>query len=86
MTLLREHLAACGNIIAGVRSHYWWQGEISSDAESFIVMETTEDRRDQLMTRLRAIHPYECPKIIALRPDAVDPDYAAWTHAVTRPG
>jgi periplasmic divalent cation tolerance protein len=83
---LDERLIACGNIVSGVRSHYWWQGAICSDDEALVVMETLADRLDEAMRRLAEIHPYEVPKLLAFPPIAAHGPYAAWAREVTRPG
>ena len=82
---LGERLIACGNIIPGVLSRYWWQGALCSDTESLLLMETTADRLDAALRRLAAIHPYEVPKILAFTPVAGHAPYLEWVHAVTRP-
>ena len=43
-TLLTERLIACGNVIAGALSRYWWQGALCSDTEALVVMETATSR------------------------------------------
>lgn len=83
-TLLTEHLVACGNILPGVLSRYWWQGELAQDTEALVLMETTSDRLEPAMQRLAAIHPYEVPKILAFTPSAGHTPYLEWVHAVTR--
>ncbi len=83
-TLCRERLIACGNIVSGVRSHYWWEDRLCSDDESIVFMETAADRVDQAMARITEIHPYDCPKIVVLDPDRVNDPYTAWVLAETR--
>lgn len=82
--LCEERAIACGNIIRGVRSHYWWKGELCEDAEAVVLMETARDRLDYAMERALALHPYECPKVIALEPAAVANAYTSWVLAETR--
>jgi periplasmic divalent cation tolerance protein len=83
-TLLAERLVACGNIIPGVLSRYWWQGELCRDAEVLVIMETAADRVDAAIARLAAIHPYEVAKILAFTPVAGHAPYLEWVHQVTR--
>lgn len=82
-TLVAEGLVACGNIVPGVRSIYVWQGEVCDESEAVIIFETTTARVDAAMQRLGALHPYACPKILALEPAAVHAAYAAWVHGAT---
>lgn len=83
--LCRERLVACGNILPGVRSHYWWEGEVQSDEEAVVLMETSAERLDDAMRRAQELHPYDVPKIIAFDPEAVHAPYADWAIAQTRP-
>jgi len=77
-TLVGERLVACGNIIPGVRSIYAWKGEVCDEAEAVLLLETSAARVSAAITRLRALHPYEVPKIVVIDPSAVDDAYAAW--------
>ena len=65
-TLVQERLAACVNIVAGVESVYEWQGELHHDAECLLYIKTRADNYRALETRLRLLHPYELPEIIAV--------------------
>lgn len=64
-TLIEEHLVACVNI-TGVQSRYTWNGEPCLDNEHLMIMKTVENRLSALIERIREIHPYETPEIIAL--------------------
>ncbi len=82
--LLRERLVACGNLIRGVRSLYWWEGEICRDEEVVMLMETRDELVATAMSRLKEIHPYDVPKIISIDPERCDAEYASWIQSVTR--
>jgi periplasmic divalent cation tolerance protein len=77
-TLVEERLVACGNVLPGGRSTYVWKGMLCKDSEAVIFMETTAAALDETTTRLRALHPYEVPKIVVLAPSGVNDDYLAW--------
>ncbi|HMK15898.1 MAG TPA: divalent-cation tolerance protein CutA [Methanomicrobiales archaeon] len=64
-TLVSERLVACVNAIP-VRSCYRWKGEICTDREELLVMKTRESLYPRVMERLREIHPYEIPEILAV--------------------
>ena len=81
-TLLEERLIGCANLIPGVRSHYWWNDEICSDDEVVLLMETSDERAGAAMLRLRELHSYDVPKIVAIDPASCDPDYRAWLLGV----
>jgi periplasmic divalent cation tolerance protein len=46
--LVKERLAACGNIVTGVRSIFWWQGEVDTEVECLVLLKTQTSRLDQL--------------------------------------
>lgn len=84
-TLVEEHLAACVNLVPGVRSVYRWQGQLQEDAEVLLVVKTRADRVAALAERLRAVHPYELPELVALPvADGLQP-YLDWVHQETTP-
>jgi periplasmic divalent cation tolerance protein len=76
-TLVRERLAACVNR-APVHSVFRWKGEVAAEGEQLLVIKTTADRYDELELRLRALHPYKVPEIIALPIVAGAPGYLDW--------
>ena len=80
-TLVEESLAACVNIQDGLTSVYRWQGEIQTDAEALLLIKSRLDRFDALARRLRALHPYELPEIIAVPITSGLADYLAWIDA-----
>jgi periplasmic divalent cation tolerance protein len=64
--LVDERLAACVNIVRGVRSIYRWKGETCDEPECLMVVKTVSDNFDALQARVRQMHSYEVPEIIAL--------------------
>jgi periplasmic divalent cation tolerance protein len=83
--LVDERLAACVNILAPCRSVYRWEGRVERAQEVPLLIKTTQDRYQALERRLRELHPYELPEILAWRPDGGLSDYAAWVIRETRP-
>lgn len=83
-TLLDERLVACANLLPGCRSLYLWQGALEEADETLVLFKSTRNRYRAFEERLRALHPYELPEIVALSPDAVLPAYAAWVIGETR--
>jgi len=59
--LLHEHLIACANVSAPMKSIYVWNGELCEDEERQIVMKTTRERVCLVEARMNTLHPYECP-------------------------
>ena len=77
-TLVEERLVACANIMPQVESIYRWQDRIESNPEVVVMFKTTRDRYTDFEQRLRALHSYEVPEIIALNPVAGLPAYLDW--------
>jgi periplasmic divalent cation tolerance protein len=82
--LVEERLAACGNVVQGIRSIYRWEGKVQEDAEALLVLKTTRARFDALRDRVLALHPYEVPEVIALPVEAGSARYLAWIADETR--
>ena len=76
--LVEDRLAACVNVLPGVRSIYRWQGEVQDDAEVLMVIKTTAASVTGLQTWLREAHPYDVPEIIALPVTAGSAEYLEW--------
>ena len=76
--LVERHVAACVNVLPGVRSIYRWQGAIQDDGELLLLAKTTAARLAELTAALSELHPYEVPEIVALDAAMVAPAYAAW--------
>ncbi|OYQ34337.1 divalent-cation tolerance protein CutA [Niveispirillum lacus] len=74
-------LAACANIITGMESVYRWQGKVESATETVLILKTRSDGVAALSARVRALHPYEVPCILALPVTSGLPDYLAWLAA-----
>lgn len=84
-TLVDEHLCACGQITAPVRSVYRWRGEVCDDAEARAALHTRVDLVDAIVARVAAVHPYEVPCVLALPVVGGLPAYLDWVRAETRP-
>ncbi len=78
-----ERLAACANVLAGMRSIYWWDGDVQEADEAMLILKTTAARLDALMTRVKELHSYECPCIEALPVAGGNPDFLAWVARET---
>lgn len=83
--LVAEHLAACVNLIPGLRSIYRWQDAIQRDAEVLLLIKTTRARYPALQARLPQLHPYELPELVAVEAADGLPAYLRWVADATRP-
>jgi len=83
--LVEERLAACATVQPGLSSVYRWQGRVERAGEVLLVAKTTDACLDALVARVRALHPYEVPEIIAMEVVGGLPAYLAWVQAETEP-
>jgi len=79
--LVDERLAACVNLVPGIRSVYRWQGRIEEEGEVLLVIKTREEQLEALAARLCALHPYELPELVALAVAGGLERYLAWVAA-----
>ena len=84
-TLVSESLVACVNAMP-VRSCYRWKGEICRDREELLVMKTRESLFPRVMERLRGLHPYEVPEILAVPVWGGFAGYIEWVLGETGAG
>ena len=82
--LVEEQLAACVNIVAGVRSIYRWAGQLQRDEECLLIAKTRATAFEALAARVRALHTYATPEIIALPITAGSQTYLDWLTGVVR--
>jgi periplasmic divalent cation tolerance protein len=76
--LVQRRLAACVNVLPGVRSIYRWKGAVERDEERLLVVKTRGDRFDALRDAILALHPYEVPEVVAVPIEAGSPAYLRW--------
>ena len=81
--LVQRRLAACVNMPGPIRSVYLWQGEVCRNREIPLIAKTTEARFDELAARVRELHSYETPCIVALPIERGDPAFLDWIAEVT---
>jgi periplasmic divalent cation tolerance protein len=76
--VLDEKLAACANLLGGIRSLYRWQGELCDEQEVAMVLKTTSFRVKELMDRLSELHSYQTPCILAFSAHRVEELFSSW--------
>ena len=76
--LVSERLAACANILPGMRSIYWWQGKVEDANEAVLVLKTAAKNLDALTQRVKQLHSYEIPCVVALPNEGGNADYLGW--------
>ena len=81
--LVQEKLIACANVVAGVESLFRWQGKVDIAQEVLLVLKTKRTLFNKLAARVKALHSYETPEIIALPIVAGSRDYLNWIKEST---
>lgn len=76
--LVQERLVACVNLLPAVRSIYRWEGRVEDDGEVLLVIKTSAARCDAVAGRVKDLHPYELPEVIALPVVGGSPGYLDW--------
>ena len=82
--LVEERLAACVNVLPGVHSIYRWKGAVEEADEVMLVAKTRAERASALAARVRALHPYELPEVVALPVTDGSRAYLRWVVAESR--
>lgn len=76
--MCEARVVACVNALPGARSTYWWDGELCTEVEAVLLMETTAERLDDALALAERLHPYDTPKLIAVEPSRVAEPFARW--------
>ncbi len=76
--LVADRLAACGNVVPGVRSIYRWEGDVQDDSEALLLVHTVADKVESIIERVNAEHPYDTVQILASEVAAADAEYRQW--------
>ena len=85
-SLVDERLAACVNRIKSVQSVYRWQGKVEQSEEELLIIKTSRDRFAALEKRVRELHSYSVPEVIALPVIEGSSDYLKWLKEQVTPG
>ena len=83
-TLVERRLCACVNILPGMVSLYWWQGNIDRGDEVVMIIKTRASLAEAVRAAVRQMHSYTTPAILVLPIETIDPDYHAWIVAETQ--
>ncbi len=83
-TLVGERLVACANVLGPMRSFYWWEGKVQDDAEVALVLKTRRSLIDAATTRIKALHSYDCPCVVALDISGGNAEFLNWIANETR--
>ena len=83
--VVEEGLAACANVLGPIRSIFRWHGKVERAREAALILKTRKARVAALTRRLKALHSYDVPCVVALPIIGGNADFLAWIGAETRP-
>jgi periplasmic divalent cation tolerance protein len=83
-TLVEERLAACANMVAPIRSIYRWEGKTWDEKEWLLITKTQRDKFAELAKKVKALHSYSVPEIIALPIIEGAASYLHWIEEMTQ--
>jgi periplasmic divalent cation tolerance protein len=84
-SVVEERLAACANLVGPIRSIYRWQGAVEDAPEYLLLIKTQASRYRALEARVKELHPYEVPEIVAIDIEKGWSPYLNWVHESTTP-
>jgi len=82
-TVVSERLAACANVLDRVSSIYWWEGAVQEDTETVLILKTRRTLVDSLTARIKTLHSYDCPCVVALNIENGNVDFLTWIFSET---
>ncbi len=83
-TLMEERLIACVNIIPQVESIFYWQEKVCNEKEALMIIKTRKSLIADIIKKVKSIHSYSVPEIIALPIISGSEDYLKWVGDVTK--
>jgi len=81
--LVREKLAACVNILDKIESIYFWENKLCEDREAVLIAKTIDLRLNRLVKRVKELHTYKVPCIVALPIRGGNKDFLKWIGSET---
>ncbi len=84
-SLLAEGLVACANILPACLSLYLWQGKLCQEREAILLCKTMQNRYSEIELRVKALHSYDLPCIVALPLAEGSPEFLDWVRKSTNP-
>lgn len=82
-TVVEERLAACANVLGDVTSYYWWDGAVQEDGEVSLILKTQDHLVAPLTDRVKAIHSYDCPCVVAVAITGGNSGFLDWIVSET---
>lgn len=84
VVLTQEKLIACANIVKGVQSVFWWEGKVDYADETLMILKTQNRHFKKIVEKVKSLHSYKVPEVIALPIIDGSPDYLKWINESVR--
>jgi periplasmic divalent cation tolerance protein len=81
--VVNERLAACANVHGAIDSFYWWEGKVQQGAEVALILKTKAGLAERLAARVKELHSYTVPCVVALEIAGGNPDFIDWIERET---
>jgi periplasmic divalent cation tolerance protein len=81
--LVEMRLVACVNILDGMQSIYWWENKICQETETILIAKTRESNFEAVQNKVKQLHSYSCPCIVAVPIVNASKDYLQWLETET---
>ena len=82
--VVEDRLAACANILGDIASIYWWEDQIQEGQEIAVILKTRSDLVEKLTERIKSLHSYECPCVVAIPIDGGNHKFLDWIVTETQ--
>lgn len=82
-SLITSRLAACVNIIEGMRSMFWWDNKVEQDQETVLLAKTRVGLVSQLTDKVKFVHSDDCPCVVAVPIIDGNPEFLSWIQSQT---
>jgi periplasmic divalent cation tolerance protein len=82
--LVEERLAACANVIPGMRSFFYWKGRLCREKEALILVKTVNKQGEKIINKIEEVHSYEVPEIIFFRVNKGEKNYLKWVEKMVK--
>ena len=66
------------NILDNIASLFWWQGKVEKCKETLLIIKSKKNLLPKIIKKIKTIHSYSCPEIIALPIIGGNKDYLDW--------
>ena len=78
--LVEERLAACANLVPGIRSFFFWEGRLNDEGEALLILKSKATLLPKIEARVKELHSYQVPEVIALPILSGSAQYLKWVE------